>query len=145
MNNGAKQKLPKLFWSIAVAALIWNLLGVLAYVMEVTMSAESMAALPLEQQALYAEQPAWVTGAFAIAVFAGLLGSIALVLRKGIAIPVLSVSLLAVIAQMYYLFTMSDMLRVMGTTSAIMPTAIVVIAAALLWFSSSAKSKGWIG
>lgn len=145
MNNDAKQKLPRLFWSIAIAALIWNLLGVLAYVMEVTMSAESMAALPLDQQALYAEQPAWVTGAFAIAVFAGLLGSIALVLRKGIAIPVLSVSLLAVIAQMYYLFAMSDMLRVMGTTSAIMPTAIVVIAAALLWFSSSAKSKGWIG
>lgn len=145
MSIDTSNKMPKLFWTVAIAALVWNALGVMAYIMDVTMSEDAMAALPLEQQALYSVQPSWVTAAFAIAVFAGLAGSIALVMRKSIATTIFAVSLAAVIAQMYYAFGMSDMIEIMGASSAIMPSAIIVVAAALVWFSTSAKGKGWIG
>ena len=145
MNNNSNTKLPALFWTVAIAAVIWNVLGVVAYFMEVTMSEQAMAALPEVQQALGAAQPAWVTGAFAIAVFAGLGGSIALALRKGIATAIFVVSLVAVIAQMFYAFAMSNMLSVMGASSAVMPSLIIVIAAALVWFSTRSKAKGWTG
>ena len=46
------------------------------------MTAEDLAALPLEQQPLYENIPAWVTGAFAIAVFGGSLACILLLIRK---------------------------------------------------------------
>ncbi len=145
MNKTNNPKAPKLFWIVSIVAVIWNLLGVMAFVMQVTMSEEAMAALSEAEQALYAAQPAWVTGAFAIAVFAGLGGSIALALRKAIAVAVFAVSLLAVIAQMSYLFALSDTLKVTGAGGAVLPLLILVIAAALLWFSLRARGNGWIG
>lgn len=42
-----KIKAPTWFWVIAVVALIWNLLGVAAYIMDVTMSAEDIASSTL--------------------------------------------------------------------------------------------------
>jgi len=145
MNDYSINEPPVMFRVVAVAAVIWNVLGVLAFVMNVAISAEAMAAMPEVQQALYAAQPAWVTGAFAIAVFAGLGGSIALALRKGIATAIFVVSLVAVIAQMFYAFAMSNMLSVMGASSAVMPSLIIIIAAALVWFSTRSKAKGWTG
>ena len=145
MNDYSINEPPVMFRVVAVAAVIWNVLGVLAFVMNVAISAEAMAAMPEVQQALYAAQPAWVTGAFAIAVFAGLGGSIALALRKGIATAIFVVSLVAVIAQMFYAFAMSNMLSVMGASSAVMPSLIIIIAAALVWFSIRSKAKGWTG
>ncbi len=145
MNGYSIDEPPVMFRVVAVAAVIWNVLGVLAFVMNVTISAEAMAAVPEAQQALYAAQPIWVTGAFAIAVFAGLGGSIALVLRKSIATTIFVVSLVAVIAQMFYAFAMSNMLSVMGASSAVMPSLIIIIAAALVWFSTRSNAKGWTG
>lgn len=144
MNTETVRKLPTFFWVVAVVAIIWNALGVMAYVMEVNMSAEAMNALPAAQQALYAAQPAWVTGAFAIAVFAGLAGSIALALRKGVATSIFAVSLVAVAAQMFYLFALSDTLAVMGPASAIMPILIIAIGAILIGFSMHARRRNWI-
>ncbi len=145
MNDYSINEPPVMFRVVAVAAVIWNVLGVLAFVMNVAISAEAMAAMPEAQQALYAAQPAWVTGAFAIAVFAGTGGSIALALRKGIATAFFVVSLAAVIAQTFYAFAMSNMLSVMGASSAVMPSLIIIIAAALVWFSTRSKAKGWTG
>lgn len=109
------------------------------------MSEETKAVLPEAQQALYATQPAWVTGAFAIAVFTGLAGSIALAWRKGLATPIFALSLVAVVVQLSYVLVLSNVLEVMGPNGAVLPLAIVVIAAALIWFSARAKAKVWIG
>jgi hypothetical protein len=144
MNNNINKKLPTSFWIVVAAAVVWSLFGVMAYFTEVTMSEEVKAALPDAQQALYAAQPAWVTGAFAIAVFAGLIGSLLLAVRKCAATAVFVVSLIAVVAQMSYAFFFSDMLAVMGPSSAILPVAIIIIGAALIGYSAGATRKGWI-
>jgi hypothetical protein len=143
MNKNTSRSAPALFWAVAIAAVIWNLLGVVAYLMEVTMSEEAMAALPEAQQALYAAQPSWVTGAFAIAVFSGLGGSIALAFRRSFATAVLSASLIAVGLQMFYVFALSNTVAVMGLNSAILPSLVISIGAALVWFSLRARKKGW--
>jgi len=61
------------FWIIGIIALIWNLMGVFAYLQEAYMTVEDLAALPPDQQALFENVPAWVTSAFAFAVFGGAL------------------------------------------------------------------------
>ena len=71
MTNSTN-KPPVWFWIISVIALIWNGLGVMAYLARAFATEEMIAALPEEQQAEYlVEYPAWYTAAFAIAVFAG--------------------------------------------------------------------------
>lgn len=135
---------PKLFYWISGAALVWNLLGVMAYVAQVTLTPEALAALPDGQRELYENMPSWAIAAFAIAVNAGALGCLLLVLRKSLALPVLILSLVGVVVQMIHTFLLSDALSVMGPTSAIGPVVIVFIGAYLIWFANDAKSKGWL-
>jgi len=89
---------------LAWAALIWNSLGVIAFVMQMMMTPELISKLPIDQQAAYSDIPLWSTIAFAIAVFGGLLGCIFLLKKKALAIPTFTVSLAAILLQQYYNF-----------------------------------------
>ena len=133
------------FRIISAVALGWNLIGVGTYLMSVTMSPETLAAMPEPERALYADIPVWATSAYAIAVFGGTLGSVALVIRKAWAVPVLIVSLIGILLQMGHAFFATAMIEVQGGTAAVLPLLIVIIAIYLVWFSSAAKRTGWIG
>ena len=129
---------------ISIIALIWNLMGVFAYLAQVNMSDEIIAALPEVERALYDNVPAWVTGVFAIAVFGGALGCILLLLKKKLATPVLIISLIGIIAQMIYNFGMSKAAEVYGPGGMIMPAMVVLIGVFLVWYAKQATAKGWL-
>ena len=135
---------PRSFYVIAGVALVWNLLGVMAYIMQVTMSPEALGALPDAERMLIENIPAWVTAAFAIAVNGGALGALLLLLKKALSIPVLIASLLGVIVQMYHSFFIANAIEVYGPGGMIMPIMVIVISIFLVWYSRDAKAKGWI-
>ena len=137
-------KLPIWFWVIASIALLWNALGVMAFVMQVSMSPEALAALPEAERALYETFPVWALMAFAAAVFGGTIGSLFLLLRKALAYPVFIISLVGIIIQMIYNFFIAETMDVYGPGSIYMPIMVLVIGAFLVWFSKSSKQKGWI-
>ncbi len=132
------------FWIISVIALIWNLMGVFAYLTQAYMSDEILAALPDTERALYENLPAWVTAAYAIAVFGGTIGAILLLLKKKLSVQFFTISLLGVIIQMSYNFFMSNTLDVYGPGSIVMPIMIIVIAFYLVWYSKSVTTKEWL-
>lgn len=132
------------FWIIAVIALIWNIMGVMAYLGQAYMTDEDKALLPEAEQALYTDIPAWVTAAFAIAVFGGLLGALALLLRKKWATPLFLISLLGIIVQMIYNFFISGAMDVYGPGGMIMPVMVLVIGFFLVWYSKKATANGWL-
>ena len=135
---------PKSFYWTAGLALVWNLFGIMAYVNQVTMSPEVLAALPDAQRAFFESQPTWVTSAFAIAVNAGTLGCLLLLLRKSWALPVFVLSTICVLTQTGYNYFVADGMAVFGASSLAVPISIIVISAYLIWFSMNAKNKGWI-
>jgi hypothetical protein len=135
---------PKSLYWIAGIALLWNLIGVMSYVSQVTMSAEMLAALPDAKRLFFENQPAWVTSAYAIAVNAGALGCVLLLLRKSWAIPVFVLSLLGVLVQFGYNYLIADGIAVFGTTSLAVPASITIIGAGLIKYSLDAKAKGWL-
>ena len=137
-------KPPVWFWVISGLGLLWNLMGVSAYIQQVSMDAEALALLPEAELALYESQPAWATGAFAIAVFAGALGCVALLLRKSWARPLLLLSLLGIIVQMVYNFFIAKAMDVYGPGAVVMPIMVLVIGIGLVWFSGRALKAGWI-
>ena len=65
------QKTPIWFWIIAGIALLWNIMGLIAFYSQVTMSEETLAAMDPADQAMYENIPVWVMAAFATAVIAG--------------------------------------------------------------------------
>jgi len=64
---------PRSYWVISGLALLWNLVGLAAYINQVTMSPEGLAELPEAQRTVLENTPAWATSAFAIATTTGVL------------------------------------------------------------------------
>jgi len=144
MNQTNQQSVPAWFRIVGILAFVWNLMGVAAYLAQVRMTEADFAALPEAQRLLYETTPAWATAAFATAVFAGALGCLLLILRKSLAAPVLIVSLLAVLVQMFHAFFMSKSFEVFGPGSTIMPLMVIVIAVALVWLANKGKKYNWL-
>lgn len=140
----SKNKPATSFWIIGITALIWNLMGVFAYLQRAYMTAEDLAALPIEEQALYDNVPIWVTAAFALAVFGGTLGCILLLLRKKLATFIFSISLANILAQMTYNIFMSKALEVYGPGGIIMPIMVIIIGAFLVWYSKKMDQQGFL-
>ncbi len=141
--SGSTNKPTSVFWIISIVALIWNIMGVMAYLGQAYMTDEALALLPEAEQNFYSNMPAWVTGAFAIAVFAGLLGCIALLLRKKWATPLFLISLIGVLGQAVYNFFVQDYIALSGSRVA-MPVMVIIISFFLLWYSKKATEKGWL-
>ncbi len=142
MKDALPPSTPKSFWIISGLALAWNLIGVATYLMHVMMTPEALAAMSEAERALYTSAPSWVTGAYAIAVFGGTLGSVGLLLRKAWATPVFVVSLIGVVAQMGYTLLVQDTIEVMGAGIVVMPLVIIAIAIYLIVFSRNAARAG---
>lgn len=138
------ERTPNWFWIIAIAALIWNGLGLAAYVADITMTAEDFAQLSLEQQDLYADRPYWASAAFAVAVIAGFFGSVMLLLRRPIAVRLFLLSLLAVLVQFASYFILDGYIDYLDQTGWIMPIAIPVVGLALFLFARWAEKNGLI-
>ena len=132
------------FWIIGGAALVWNLIGLVFYIGEVTMTPEALAALTEAQQEFFTSTPTWATAAFAIAVNAGVFGSLFLLLRKTWAVPTLVISLLAVVVQYVDAFVLRDAYGVVGVSSLIIPSMVSVIGIALLLYARATKERGWL-
>ncbi|WP_338358140.1 hypothetical protein [Yeosuana marina] len=144
MTENFSNKPPVWFWIVSVIALIWNIMGVMAYLSQAYMSDDVLKALPEAEQALYTDIPAWATAAFAFAVWGGALGCLLLLFRKRWAKPVLLISLLGIIVQMIYNLFMSNASEVYGPGGATMPITVLVIGIFLVWFSNKSQIKGWI-
>jgi len=135
---------PKWFTSVAVAALLWNLMGCAAYLMDVMLKPEDVAAMNAGQQAMYAARPSWSVAATAIAVWGGAAGCVALLMRKAWATPLLLLSLAGVLAQDLWLFVMSDAAAQAGGAVFALQGLVLLVAIALAVLARKATARGWI-
>lgn len=137
-------KLPMWFWAVGVVALLWNAVGVLAFLSEINQTPEALAAMSEAHRNLYETRPSWAFLGFAAAVFGGLLGCIVLLMRRKFAIVLFIISLLGLIVQNYYSFGVAKVQEIYPENVMVLPAMVVVIAVFLLWFSRSATTKKWL-
>ena len=121
----------------AGGGILWN-----AYKFYGSVTGVPMRGMTAEQELLYASLPSWITVVFAVGVFGGLAGSIALFARRSLAPPVLAVSLVA-----YVLLFAGDLAH--GVFAAVASQlgiliAVVAIAAALLYTARVARLRGML-
>lgn len=139
-----KTKPPLWFWLVATFALLWNLMGVSAYLNQAYSTAEMIAALPKIEQNLISGTPSWVTAAFAVAVWGGTLGCLLLLLRKAAAHFVLMLSLLGIIVQMSWVFFVSNSIEVYGPGGSVMPILVLAVGIVLILLARRAVLRNWI-
>ncbi len=103
MNEKSGAITPLWFMIVSMLFLLWNLFGLALFVMAMTIlnNKESLvnAGLNEEQAELTLSTPTWVNIAFGVAVIFGVLGCIALVMKKKAAIMLLVISLLGVLGR----------------------------------------------
>jgi hypothetical protein len=137
MNNEKIGGVHRSFWAIGAVALIWNVMGVINFFMQ--MNPDALADYPEAARSLVEGRPEWATGAFAVAVFGGALGCLLLLLRKSAAYYVFIASLLGVIVTNIHTFSIAGSTEIwVGSLTSL------VVAAFLIWYSKQAESKGWI-
>ena len=133
-----------LFWIISSTALIWNIMGVFNYLTQAFMTNDILASLPKDQQVLYQDVPAWVTAAFATAVFSGTVGALLLLLKKKNASIFFILSFVGIIIQMTYGLLINENTDSYGPLGLLMPLMIIVVGAYLIWYSKKASENRWL-
>lgn len=135
---------PTWFLPVAVLALLWNVAGLLAVVADLRLTQADIAALSPEQQAMYAARPTWSVVASLVAVVGGTLGSLALVLRRTWAVPLLAASLVGAVAQDIGIFGVAGAARAGDPTPIVLQGMVLVIGVALLLLARRASRQGWL-
>jgi len=134
---------PKHLWIIGVLALLWNAMGAVDYLMTQTRNEAYMSRFTSEQLAYFYGFPAWVDGAWAIAVWGAVLGSVLLLLRRSLAVPVFAVSLAAMVITTVYNYGLSDGLQVMGGAGPLAFSVVIfLVGVALLVYSRAMARRG---
>jgi len=133
---------PAWFRIVAVLAVLWNCIGVYFYLLHV--GAVPGPEMSEAERAVMAELPGWSTAAFATGVFAGLLGSLGLLLGKSWARLLLFLSLVALIALEGWFVFMTSAVEAMGPSTYAMPALIVGIAILLAWLANTGVKRGWL-
>ena len=144
MNAPIVSRPPRWFRVVAVVAVLWNLLGVWQYLSFVGV-VPLMRPLTADEAALLAGAPLWYTAAFAIAVHAGLLGAIGLVLARRWARPVLVLSLVAMIVQFSWWSFMSGAAELLGPSVHVAPVVVGLVGLLLVWLAAMGVRRGWLG
>lgn len=132
---------PKWYVVVAVIALLWNLLGCVAYLADVSAKPETMTP---QQQALRAARPAWAVAATATAVWLGAAGCIGLLVRRRWATPLLVVSLIGIAAQDFGLFVLARQIVKPGPPVFVIQGLVLAVGIALVMLARTAARRGWM-
>ena len=136
--------MPTWFKVAAVVLILWNLVGAYACIQQFRLGAEAMGPATDYDRALYASMPGWYNWVFALAEATGMAGTIALLLGRRVALPLLIVSLVAVIVQFGYLFATSDIIAVKGAWTTYFPTFIAALGVVQIGLARMGVRRGWL-
>ncbi len=133
---------PRHLWVIGTHALLWNGMGAFDYVMTESRNASYMSSFTQAQLDYFYGFPAWMIACWAIAVWGGVVGSVLLLLRRRLAVPVFAASLAAMVIVSIYNFGLSSGLAIMGKEAAMFSGVIFVVAVALLLYARWLARRG---
>lgn len=145
MNKVLRTRPPGWFWLVSLLLLLWNGIGVFAYLSSVMATPEQLANGYSEAElAVMASTPFWATAAFAIAVFAGLTASVGLLAKRAWARGLFIASLVAALIQQIWIVLFSDWLGIAGMQGLVMPLLVDIVAIFAIWFAARGIKRGWL-
>ena len=138
---------PVHLWIVGALGLAWNGFGAYDYVMTKSHGEAYMASLGMtpEQIAYTNAMPAWMTAVWAVGVWGAVLGTVLLLMRNKLAVPVFLASLAGFLISLVYEYVIAPMPGI--STPGIFALQGVILAGCVffLWYATLARRKGWIG
>lgn len=128
---------------IGIAGLLWNLIGLLAVLGD--LAGGDSAGLSEAQRAAAQAMPLWARAGSLAAVFGGIAGCVALIMRNGWAVALLALSLIGVILQDGWMLLFADVPGVVDKGAMVLQTIVILVSVALLAFARKARAAGLLG
>ena len=144
MTNTAA-KTPWHLWVVGIGGLLWNSFGAFDYFMTKTQGDARLekAGMNEAQIAYMHSAPAWMTVVWALGVWGAMLGTILLLMRTKLAVPVFLVSMVSFVISALY----NTVIRPMPGAEAshmIMMLVIFLGCVFFVWYSMRARRQGLI-
>lgn len=114
-------------WLVGGLSLIWNLFGVLAWYNQLKRSPAWLADLTVAQVRFMEATPVWASVGFGLAVWAALLGALALLLRRRLAFNAFVASLIGFIVHVVYVYGLSGGVEVFGFGAVAFTVVVLII------------------
>lgn len=135
---------PRHLWVVGIVSLLWNSFGALDYTMTQTRNAAYLAKVPAEVMAYVTSVPAWFTAFWALGVWGAVVGSLMLLLRNRLAVPVFGISLLGLAVTQLYSRVIDPAPAAMGGGGAMGAVEVVIwaIAIGLLVYATAMARRG---
>lgn len=139
-------KTPWHIWAVGVVSLLWSGFGAYDFIMTVTQGETYMRSSGFDQAAIdyYMGMPTWMYVPWVIGVWGAVLGSVLLLVRNKLAVPVFGLSLLGAVVSLLYGKVIDPAPPPPAGMEMMvwMPWVIVVVAAFLVWYAWSMSKKG---
>jgi len=132
-DTGMKTETPWHVWVVGVLAILWNAGGAFDYVMTQTRNEGYTAAFTDAQWAFFDTMPLWAEAAWAIAIWASVVGSVLILFRSKYAAPVFLTSLIAMAISFFHNIALSNALELMPAAGYVAFTGLIVVIAVGLW------------
>lgn len=143
MDAAPRYRAPWHLWVLGGLNTLWCGFGSFDFTMTATQGEAWLrrAGMSEAQIALFNAMPVWATGAWAVGVFAGLVGSLLLLARSRLATPVLALSLLGgIVSQTPSL--LSEQARAALGPQVFMGAFIIIWAALMTWYAWTQAKRG---
>ena len=149
MDDVQTAKVPVHLWIVGALALLWNGWGGYDFWMTKTRNTDYLAQMmpgvdPNETLAYLDAYPIWAQFGWGLGVWAGVLGSILLLLRSRYAVWAFAASLVGMVLSFGYMFLMAPPMPGQEQAGAMVyfPLVIIVVGIALLYYSNRQKQAG---
>jgi len=136
--------MPRWYFWAGIALFIWSLAGIAAFVAHLSVDAATLAKMPADDAAGFRALPGWFVYAFALATIPAVLGAVALLARRGWAVPLYALALIGALIQFGYVLGLTDLLARKGASAGVLPAVIVALAIFSLWLARRGVARGWL-
>lgn len=114
-------------WLVGLLSLIWNMIGVVAWYNQIKRSPAWLADLTVAQVRFIETTPVWASVAFGLAVWAALLGAMALLLRRRLAFNAYVASLVGFIVHVVYVYGLNSGAALFGSEAVIFSGLVLIV------------------
>ena len=135
-------KTPWHLWVVGIVSLLWNSIGALDYTATQLRVEAYMSQFTPEQLEYFYGFPAWAVACWATAVWGSLLGSVLLLMRLRLAVPVFGIAIVAMALTTIQNYLLSEGLRIMGSGAAVFSAVTWFIALFLFFYSRAMATRG---
>lgn len=134
----------KWYWVTAILLLVWNLIGVFQFYLEITNPDLLTADFTADQLAIFNNRPWWYMPNFGIAVIAGTLSCVLLLFKRRLAVALALISLIAVAISTFYEVIFSGMWPTLDGAGKGFMFFILFMDILLLLVARAAAARNWI-